>query len=396
MAKKKYVAILLVAMFAGLSFAIVAGPLGFARKDPPGKVSAVSEASYVVFTDGFTVYARNGMTGILDFSGNDAAMVIQAGIDTLGSNGGIILIKEGTYVISSTIKVPGNTTLSGVGFATKLVLADYADQTVIENKHPDAFVDNNIVISNVQIDGNGKKQSLDAPVCAISLWRVSRSRIERTWIHNVSPDSPGAPAILATFSKDLMVLENTIYDNRYAGVFLSLGTNAIVSNNVFINNHRGVYLANHVNGVVEGNQILSGDEGVRMYVTASNNLIHGNLIMDNRQEGILVLHKTCKDNYLVDNYLINNVVQIFDNGTDTVIRGNDGYRTENWDVTNVVNGSFIEHGLAVTPTSVQLTPTAPRIVAVLFKNSTHIQLGLWYLDGTPVLEPEDINWYASY
>jgi len=394
--KRRFATILLVVVFSvGISIALFAQLSASSRKNPPGKVSPVSEASFVVFTDGFLVYARNGETGLVDFWGSNASEVIQAAIDGLGLHGGMVLIKEGSYVISRTIRVPGNVTLSGVGFATRLVLADYANQEVIENEHLDVYVDSNIVIRDLQIDGNGAWQTLEAQVSAIFFSRVSHSRVEGCWIHDVSVGSPGSPAILSQFTDGLVVRGSTIYDNRYAGVFLSLGTNCIVSNNVFINNHRAVYLANHLNGVVEGNQILSGDEGVRMYVAASNNLIQGNLIKDNREEGIIVTHSTCAGNYLVDNYLINNVVQILDDGTDTVTRKNEGYQTENCDVTSVANGSFISHGLVAEPTSVQLTASAERVVAVLSKNATHFQVGLWFLDGTAVTEPEEINWHVE-
>lgn len=62
-----------------------------------------------------------------------------------------------------------------------------------------------------------------------------------------------------------------------------------------------------------------------------------------------------KNNFVIGNYLINNTVQIFDNETGTIIKNNEDYRTENRGVASVVNGSFIKHDLAVTPTSVQLT-----------------------------------------
>lgn len=397
MKKKKYVVILLVAMFAGLSFAIVAERFGFARKDPPGKVSAVTEASYVVFIDGLTVYAKNGMTGIIDYSGSNAAEVIQAGIDALGSHGGIVLVKEGTYVISSTIKVPGNVTLSGVGFATKLVLADYADQRVIENKHPDAFVDSNIVISNLQIDGNGAKQSEEPLVSASAIFftRVTKSRVEGCWLHHVSRVHNLNAGITTVLSSDIIIRGNRIYDNRYAGVFLSSRKGAIVSNNIFMRNHRGVYLAGHSNAIVEGNRFASNGEGIRMYQVASNNLIMGNLIKDSYEEGILVFASICENNVIRGNYLIDNSVQILDLGTGTVIKDNEGYRTENGGTTMATNGSYILHGLAATPNSVQLTATAQMVIACTFKNSTHIQIGLWFLNGTSVTQNQDIYWYAQ-
>jgi len=323
--------------------------------------------------------------------------VIQAGIDALGSYGGTVLIREGTYVISSTIRVPGNVTLSGVGFATKLVLADYADQRVIENKHPDAFVDSNIVISNLQIDGNGAGQSNEPSVSASAIFftRVTKIRVEGCWIHRVSSVHNLNAGITTVLSNDIVIRGNVIYDNRYAGIFLSSGRGAIVSNNMFMRNHRGVYLAGHSNAIVEGNQIISNDEGVRMYQVASNNLIAGNHIEDSNEEGIVVFASICENNVIRGNYLIDNRVQILDLGTGTVIEDNEGYRTENRGTTLATNGSYILHELAATPKSVQLTATTQMVIACIFKNSTHIQIGLWYLNGTSVTQYHEIYWYVQ-
>jgi parallel beta-helix repeat protein len=324
MEKNKSLAVLLGALIVGLSLVVANEHLGFARRDPPGKVSAVTEASYVVFTDGYIVYARNGTTGIIDYFGSDAAEVIQWGIDAIGSYGGIILIREGTYVIYSTIKVAGNVTLRGVGFATKLVLADYADHRVIENKHPEAFVDSNIVISDLQIDGNGAKQSRDQSVSASAIFftRVTRVRVERCWIHDVSSVQNMNGGITAVLSSYVIIQGNMIYDNGYAGVFLSGGEGAIVSDNVFIRNHRAVYLAGHSDAIVKGNQIVSNDEGIRLYQTASNNIITENLIRDSREQGINIKHSSCENNFVFGNYLIGNCVQISDNGTGTITKDN--------------------------------------------------------------------------
>jgi hypothetical protein len=63
----------------------------------------VTEDSYIIFTDGYNVYSRNGFTGEIQFSGTDARTVIQNSINALGANGGKIHIKNGTYVISNMI-----------------------------------------------------------------------------------------------------------------------------------------------------------------------------------------------------------------------------------------------------------------------------------------------------
>jgi len=62
-------------------------------------------ASYIIFKVGTTYYAKNGETGEIEFSGTDAATVIQSAIDAIGSKGGKIFIKSGVYEISKPIKV---------------------------------------------------------------------------------------------------------------------------------------------------------------------------------------------------------------------------------------------------------------------------------------------------
>jgi len=51
-----------------------------------------TEASYIIWTDGTTYYAKNGTTGSIEFSGADKAIVIQAAYDSLTA--GKILLKD--------------------------------------------------------------------------------------------------------------------------------------------------------------------------------------------------------------------------------------------------------------------------------------------------------------
>lgn len=132
-----------------------------------------------------------------------------------------------------------------------------------------------------------------------------------------------------------------------------------------------------------------------MYVSASNNLIQGNLIKDNSEEGIIITHRECRNNLITGNNLVNNEIQISNSRTGTIIWHNAGYRTENGGLMSVVNGSYVSHGLVATPTTIQLTPTGRRMVASIFKNLTHIQIGLWLLDGSAVTVPEEVYWYAE-
>jgi hypothetical protein len=66
--------------------------------------SFTETASYVIWTDGTYVYAKNGMTGAIDFKGTDAAAVIQSVANKVISNGGgKITIRPGVYPCNSQI-----------------------------------------------------------------------------------------------------------------------------------------------------------------------------------------------------------------------------------------------------------------------------------------------------
>jgi len=63
-----------------------------------------------------TIYA-DGVSGDVS-SGTDAATVIQAAIDSLPTDGGVVLVKSGRYTISTSLSPVNNLTLKGVGKST--------------------------------------------------------------------------------------------------------------------------------------------------------------------------------------------------------------------------------------------------------------------------------------
>jgi hypothetical protein len=74
--------------------------------DKSSLISALSkeltvEPSYIIFTDGTTVYARNGRTGQIEFSGTDASTVIQQAINAMNNYETIVV--KGDMVINSEI-----------------------------------------------------------------------------------------------------------------------------------------------------------------------------------------------------------------------------------------------------------------------------------------------------
>jgi hypothetical protein len=109
-----------------------------------------SAASYIVFQKGGQCYAKNGMTGHIEFGPGDASTVIQTATNAL-TNGGKIFIKAGTYLLTSTLYGANGVHISGEGaLATKLKVADglKIDALVFDNKH-------DFSVHNLEFDGNG-------------------------------------------------------------------------------------------------------------------------------------------------------------------------------------------------------------------------------------------------
>lgn len=85
-------------------------------------VSAVKSPGYTIFIDGSTIKAVNALTGAVDYSGTDAATVIQAAIDALTS-GGRIFIRAGSYSLGAGLVIAAeNTEIFGEGKSTHMTL----------------------------------------------------------------------------------------------------------------------------------------------------------------------------------------------------------------------------------------------------------------------------------
>jgi len=105
-----------------------------------------STASYIIWTDGSTIYALNGTTGTIDYSGTDAATVINNAVTNIDE--GIVYIKSGLYILSSAISLKSNIEIIGEK-NTILKVDDGAQINAIEGTGV-----TNVHISNLEIDGN--------------------------------------------------------------------------------------------------------------------------------------------------------------------------------------------------------------------------------------------------
>jgi hypothetical protein len=136
------------------------------------------EASYIIWNEGSTIYARNGSTGTIEYSGTDAVTVINNAITaTSNKGGGTIFIKAGNYTLGSSIILKSYVTLEGEGWgeqkaATTLRLADSVNDDVIRTLQQKNY---HITVRNLQIEGNNAHQTAGN---GIMIYAADRSVIE--------------------------------------------------------------------------------------------------------------------------------------------------------------------------------------------------------------------------
>ena len=118
-----------------------------------------SEASYIVWTSNATgtpwYYAKNGHTGNIDYSGADAATVIQAAINALTS-GGVISLGKGQFTLNAQISSQSrnNITLEGMGTGTVIKAGVNLNKDMIKLQSVSHWT-----LRNFEIDGNKANQA---------------------------------------------------------------------------------------------------------------------------------------------------------------------------------------------------------------------------------------------
>jgi hypothetical protein len=113
--------------------------------------TGIGPTSYVVWKEGSTYFAKNGITGEVEWSGIDALTVIQSAVNALTS-GGKIFFKSGTYTLTGPIVLSvGNILLEGEGPAS--ILYNTGTGNTIE--HTAASILWHIRIKNLKISSSG-------------------------------------------------------------------------------------------------------------------------------------------------------------------------------------------------------------------------------------------------
>lgn len=431
-------------------------------------------ASYVIYQSDSSFHAKNGVTGEIDYSGKDAAVIIQEAINAL-NNGGIVFIKAGRYPLTSVLNVKSNVQVIGEGCSTALLVGSdvYGAMKVVDDPKAEK-----IRISNLKIDGNKTNQTdtmtetglitldatrkieeiyidhiwfKDAFFCDIVSvgYDYNPSKISITNIKSIDCGDNGSRN--APHSLYLTNLENSYigdyyvynchhnsFDIRTAGVtdagiyrpkktvrvrsvFVGLisenaggfGFSLYTTDVIFLgccsvnSNQLGVRLLGCERTILSGCVVKNsgkdtgGDyDGILITDSSNDNIVMGCHCYDDQKAKTqrYGIHLAGDRNQIINNNLEGNKVKgLYRSGdTHSIIRDNIGYITENGGAAfNVADGGAIEHGLATTPTHVEVTPSIPgEIVAVTSMNSNDFTIAIKKYDGSTGTQ-QKIYWKAS-
>ena len=274
---------------------------------------------------------------------------IQEAIDSLNGDGGLIQVKEGTYIIKESITIPSNIHINGTGENTEVLYNGTTSSTPI-------FINSNISTGNVNIFISSIKLrdiSGEEFILGIDFTKVTESNISECFFEDL-----GSSINLSNCSN--FTLNNNFFiddANDEGAINLFIGNSRIlIMNNIFSNSDSGdihtsstcdeitiignvtpqgisirgdkcslsgnlgnLFISGDFNSIIN-NRADGGDWGQGLYyITGDRNIITGNVVLNNDYDGIGI---TGTKNIITNNIIYGNNAQINDAGTSTTIANN--------------------------------------------------------------------------
>ena len=186
--------------------------------------------SYLIYQSGNTIYAKSVKPGLVDFSGTDAKTVMQNAINAL-TEGGKVFLNNGTYIMSGKLLLRSNIDLEGESWSTILKLGDHIDTNVIDT---DLSGISNLVVRNIQIDGNKANQDAphypDSNRIGIELLQTIDTTINHVYVHDT--DGMGISFSATGNKAEHHWLVNSYVKNPNGDCYYFGGTKSVLSNSM--------------------------------------------------------------------------------------------------------------------------------------------------------------------
>jgi nitrous oxidase accessory protein NosD len=283
--------------------------------------------SYCVFTDGTTIWAKNGTTGVLDFSSTNAYTVLTNVVGALTS-GGVIYVNQGNYTINSQLSLDDNITLAGTGKSTVL----FTSSNVRTLEATDAV---NIVIRDLMIQGNPAQTGANS---AIQLNNVTGALIENIEVYNT-----GRHGIWTQNGDNIWVKNNYVHDGGITAASSAInmgwsgpnrGLNVFVVNNIVKDRNGGGIQINNVSDVtVTGNIVHAVTNNGIDLTNITKGIISNNHISNTTLSGV-----NLNTPYALDVVMTNNRFENISQNGLYALDGSQRFTFSNNHVINANNG----------------------------------------------------------
>ena len=197
-----------------------------------------SEASYIVFKDGGKIYAKNGDSGMIEYSDADISSLLQNVINTLYSRygGGKIFIKRGIYYPTKTVYIPDGIKLIIEGEGNNTVFRWTTEFTPINDflchipSSPSWTSE--IILRNFKVDRSGSGNNKGS----IGMWYAKLVVFQNIEFIDDWRDTAGESG-LGGYNNLIVIAEgNRVFNKNYG---ISLGGYLVVLRDNYVRNTAG-------------------------------------------------------------------------------------------------------------------------------------------------------------
>jgi len=250
-----------------------------------------------------------GATIVVSMDGTGDAEALVEAHKMLPAGGGVIYVKEGTYVFSGNLQITkDNVSIIGAGRSTRFVAT--TDIEIIKVDGAD-----NCTINSVHFIGTDNAAHSQQDGVWIS--NSNNCTVENCWF---AVNSNSAIIISGTSSEN--IIRGNVVSTSHNQQISLIGDNNIVTHNVVKDGaDEGIQAALANKNIIANNQVLNNTHPGILTIAGSLNIISSNYCTGN-SIGIYINDVSSVKNNVNGNISLNNTTNYTDNGTNTVAGGN--------------------------------------------------------------------------
>lgn len=361
--------------------------------------------SYLIYQNGGVIYAKNGITGVVEKNSSVAADTFTYAITHLSSTGGEIFVKAGSYSLSYGLPIVEGLHIVGEGAAVCTSITETASTPMFSyNGSKNIYF---FVLEHLSLYGEPNCQSCiktnthmnDGLIfdCCILRFKGDGIDLGTTWGWRIDQsifEYNGGDGIHLHGGCDAYITNSKILTNDGNGINLD-GSAAVtmVGNYIGACGKNGVLFNNTKVCILMGNEFYLDDKNSTglysdIYLTGNskNNIICGNEIEgEGHSRYNIYLGGTSSTRNIVSmnrmSEAVSGAIKRLSNNTD-LVKNNLGYTTESYGTCTITNSNvvIVNHGLSTTPKAISITPIG-QFVSYYVDSVTSTQFTL-HLDRT--------------